>query len=300
MAEGSTKREFFIVDVFAEEKYAGNQLAVFLDGRLYCDEEMQKLAREINFSETVFIFPENGAGRTVKARIFTPAAEVPFAGHPTMGAAYIIAREILTGYVDEVILELPVGRIPVSLTYDAVGNIEKLDMKQIEPSFGPMLDLNTAADILTASVAEIDGRFPSQEVSTGLPFLIIPMKNLAGVKSVQVDQEEMSKLFDRFEARAVLVFCPETYDRKNTLHVRVFAPHLGVYEDPATGSAGGCLAGYLMKYGFFGAGPIDITVEQGYEVGRPSLLRLVASMVDGQISVSVGGKVFLVARGCLL
>ena len=294
------KREFFIVDVFAEEKYAGNQLAVFLDGHLYPEAEMQKLAREMNFSETTFIFPKESSGNVFKTRIFTPEAEVPFAGHPTLGTAYVVAREILTDRVEEVVLDLPAGRIPVSLDYGAAGEIDFLTMSQLEPRFGPLLDAGTAAAVLGVPPAEIDGRFPVQEVSTGLPFLIIPLRSLAGIRSVRVNLAELSRLFDRFEARAVLVFCPETYNRENSLHVRVFAPHLGVREDPATGSAGGCLAGYLLRHGYFGTGRIDLAVEQGYEVGRKSLLRLSGTVADGKISVLVGGRVFPVARGCLL
>ncbi|HUW63622.1 MAG TPA: PhzF family phenazine biosynthesis protein [Spirochaetia bacterium] len=294
------KREFYIVDVFAEEKYAGNQLAVFLDGHLYSDSEMQKLAGEMHFSETVFIFPRESSGHIFKARIFTPADEIPFAGHPTLGTAYVIAREILKDRVEEVVLDLPAGRIPVSLTYDPAGEIENLTMRQLEPRFGPLLNADMAAAALNVPPAEIDPRFPVQEVSTGMPFLIVPLQTLAGIRSARVNLEELNRLFDRFESRAVLVFCPETYDQKNTLHVRVFAPCLGVPEDPATGSAGGCLAGYLLKYGYLGAGQIDITVEQGYEVGRKSLLRLSGNVAEGKISVFVGGRVFTVAKGCLL
>ncbi len=294
------KREFFIVDVFAEEKYAGNQLAVFLDGHLYQEAEMQKLAREMNFSETTFIFPCESAGNLFKARIFTPAAEVPFAGHPSLGTAYVIAREILQDRVEQVVLDLPAGRIPISFSYDATGEPDFLTMRQLEPRFGPVLDALPAATLLGLPPEEIDGRFPAQEVSTGLPFLIIPLRSLAGIRSVRVNLAEFSRLFDRFEARAVLVFCPETCHPENAFHMRVFADFLGVAEDPACGSGGGCLAGYLLKQGYLGGDRINVRVEQGYEVGRKSLLSLSGDVSGGRISIYVGGRVFPVARCCLL
>jgi len=291
---------FYIVDVFAEERYTGNQLAVFLNGHLYSDAEMQKLAREMNYSETTFLFPRESAGNTFKVRIFTPASEVPFAGHPILGTAYIIVKEILKSNVPEVVLDLKAGKIPVSITYRPAGAIESLRMKQIEPRFGPVIDAAAAAAMLSVSEAEIDERFPVQEVSTGLPFLIVPLKTLSGVRAVRVNLDKFARLWNKIEARAVLVFCPETYEKTHDLNVRVFAHHLGVPEDPATGSANGCLAGYLVKYNYFGSGQIALVVEQGYEIGRKSILRLAGNVEDGKINVFVGGKVVPVAKGRLL
>jgi len=293
-------REFFIVDVFAQEKYAGNQLAVFTAGHLYSDVEMQKLATEMHFSESTFIFPRESFGRTFKVRIFTPAAEVPFAGHPTLGTAYVIVKEMLKERVDEVVLDLRAGAVPVRVAYDRDGEIESLTMKQLAPQFGPVLDHDRAAVLLNVPATEVDHRFPVQQVTTGLPFLIVPLRTLAGIRSARVDRAELEKLCDRFTFSAVLAFCPETYAKDNAFHVRVFVDLLGVPEDPATGSGAGCLAGYLLGHGYLKTDRIDITVEQGYQVGRPSLLRLAGNVVGGVISVFVGGKVFGVARGYLL
>jgi len=294
------QREFFIVDVFAQEKYAGNQLAVFTDGHLYSDAEMQKLAAEMHFSETTFIFPRESSGCTFKTRIFTPAAEVPFAGHPTLGTAYVIVREILKRQVEEVVLDLPAGAVPVRVAYDGAGEIESLTMKQLPPRFGPVLEHGAAASLLGLPATEVDDRFPVEEVSTGLPFLIVPLRTLSGIRSARVNRAELDRVLDRFAFPAVLAFCPETCDGQNAFHVRVFVDLLGVPEDPATGSGAGCLTGYLLRHGYLGTDRIDITVEQGYEVGRPSLLRLAGNVDDGVFHVFVGGKVFPVARGYLL
>lgn len=295
-----TVREFYIVDVFAEEKYAGNQLAVFTQGHLYSDEEMLRLTREMNYSESTFIFPEESAGNTFKVRIFTPAQEVPFAGHPTLGTAYIIQKEFLKQPVPEIVLDLKVGKIPVAVTYDVAGQPENLQMKQVEPKFGCVLDAPTAAEILSLPLEAIDARFPVQEVSTGLPFLIVPLKKLQDIRSARVNLERFAQVFDRLEARAILVFCPETYEKESHLNVRVFVHYYGVPEDPATGSGNGCLTGYLVRHRYFGSDRIDIKVEQGYEIGRKSALRLLGNEEDGRVNVFVGGKVVPVARGQLL
>ncbi|HHV58254.1 MAG TPA: PhzF family phenazine biosynthesis protein [Firmicutes bacterium] len=295
-----SEREFYLVDVFAEEKYAGNQLAVFTQGHLYTDAEMQKLTKEMNYSESTFIFPAESAGNTFKVRIFTPAREVPFAGHPTLGTAYVILKEFVRAPVPEVVLDLKVGKIPVAVSYTAAGEIADLVMKQVEPTFGPTVDAAGAAAVLSLPAEAVDTRYPVQEVSTGLPFLIVPLTSLAHVRAAQVNLDRLAHLWERLEARGILVFAPETYTPEGRLNVRVFVHYLGVPEDPATGSGNGCLAGYLVQHNYFGTSSIDIKVEQGYEIGRPSALRLKGHLEDGHINVYVGGRVVPVAKGRLL
>ncbi|NLY50548.1 MAG: PhzF family phenazine biosynthesis protein, partial [Firmicutes bacterium] len=243
-----SEREFYIVDVFAEEKYAGNQLAVFTQGHLYTDAEMQKLTKEMNYSESTFIFPVESAGNTFRVRIFTPAREVPFAGHPTLGTAYVILKKFVHEPVPEVVLDLKVGRIPVAVSYTPSGEIADLIMKQVEPSFGPTVEAAKAAAVLSLPTEAVDRRYPVQEVSTGLPFLIVPLKSLAHVRAARVNLERLAHLWERLEARGLLVFAPETYTPASQLNVRVFCHYLGVPEDPATGSGNGCLAGYLIRH----------------------------------------------------
>jgi len=287
---------FNIVDVFAEEKYAGNQLAVFRDAVDIPDTEMQRIAREMGYSETTFILSQERRDGGYDIRIFTPEEELPFAGHPTLGTAYAIQREIIREPVGTIILNLKVGQIPVTLSY--VGeSIDTLWMKQMPPTFSRTFDADSISQALSLDKIEMDGTFPVQEVSTGLPFIIAPLKTLDAMKQARVDRERYRELIKDTQAKAVLIFCPQTYNKQNDLNVRVFTDYYGVPEDPATGSANGCLAAYLVKYRYFGKDRIDIRVEQGYEIGRPSLLFLRAEDKQGEIDVSVGGKVIMVAKG---
>jgi len=286
---------FYIVDVFAETRYAGNQLAVFRDAQALSDEQMQTFARETNFSETTFILSDAQRDGGYDVRIFTPAAEVPFAGHPTLGTAYVIREEIIGKPVDQVDLNLKVGRIPVTFKQHSNGDI--LWMKQNPPQFGPVSEPAEIADVLRLNEADIDARFPVQEVSTGISFVIVPLKNLDALKRARVDHDKYATWIDSGRPGAVLAFCPETYSDENDLNVRVFVPCYGVEEDPATGSGNGCLAAYLVKNRYFASDRIDIRVEQGYEIDRPSLLRLQAEDREGIIDVNVGGRVVKVAKG---
>jgi trans-2,3-dihydro-3-hydroxyanthranilate isomerase len=287
---------FYMVDVFAERKYAGNQLAVFVPGHNFSNEEMQQAAREMNFSETTFILSDKQQSGGYNVRIFTPGEEVPFAGHPTLGTAYIIREKILSSKQSQVNLNLKVGQIPVSFE-SPVKTGNRLWMKQNEPIFQKTFNAKALAAVLNLSESDIDGRFPIQQVSTGLPFIIVPLKSIEAVKKCQIDKPKYFTLIKDIEAKAILVFTPQTYDPAHQLNVRVFVDYYGIPEDPATGSANGCLAGYLVKHRFFNEDKIDIQVEQGYEIGRPSILYLRGKLENDAIQVYVGGQVIMVAKG---
>jgi trans-2,3-dihydro-3-hydroxyanthranilate isomerase len=284
---------FYIVDVFAEEKYAGNQLAVVRGAGHLPDATLQKIAAEIDYSETTFVLSDEERNSGYDVRIFTPKEEVPFAGHPTLGTAHVIAREIVPGPVERVTLNLKAGRIPVVL-----GDV--LWMDQLPPTFGETLDPASVSRALNLEEANLDKRFPIQEVSTGLPCIVVPLKTLEALKRCQVNLDAYYGLISSTQAKAILAFAPEPYDKANHLSARFFADYYGVPEDPATGSANGCLAAYLVEHGYLGQDPIDIRVEQGYELGRPSLLYLRAERTGYETSVFVGGKVQMVAKGELL
>jgi len=288
---------FYLVDVFAERKYAGNQLAVVNGGAALSAEQMQDIAREMHFSETTFILSHQQRNGGFDVRIFTPSAEVPFAGHPTLGTAYVIRRFIIKKPVRDVLLNLKVGQIPVSFE-SAEKRQETVWMEQVPPSFGKTFSVPQLAQVLQLSLEDFDGRFPVQEVSTGLPFIVVPLKTLAAVKRARVNMERLLELAKGVKA-GVLVFCPETYVEGNDLNVRVFVDLFGVSEDPATGSGNGCLAGYLSRYRYFGADTVNVRVEQGYEIGRRSLLLLKAERKAGSVRVHVGGRVVFVAAGKL-
>lgn len=286
------KLAFYIVDVFAEKKYAGNQLAVFRQAGEISGAEMQTIAREINFSETTFILSDEPNNGGFDVRIFTPKEEVPFAGHPTLGTANIIHSQILCGKSNDLRLNLKIGQIPVSFSDDGYGW-----MRQVQPVFGERHRAETLARITGVELSDIDERFPIQEVSTGMPFFIVPLKSLAALKKAKVDKDKYFDFIQHTAAKGILVFCPETHEPQNDISVRVFVDYHGVPEDPATGSGNGCLAGYLVKYGYFGENAIDIRSEQGYEIGRPSLLLLKAEQDGEAIHISVGGKSIVVAQG---
>jgi trans-2,3-dihydro-3-hydroxyanthranilate isomerase len=287
---------FYIVDVFAERKYEGNQLAVFRKTKDLSDADMQTFAREMHFSETTFIMSDEKRDGGYDVRIFTPEHEIPFAGHPTLGTAFIIQREIIGQSVEKVVLNLRVGQIPVDFKYKGK-DVENLWMKQINPTFGTTFDRQTLSQVLNIDPADIDDRYPIQEVSTGTPFFMVPLKTLSAVKRANINRDRFFSLIENTQAKAILIFCPETIRDDNDLTVRVFADYYGVPEDPATGSANGCLAGYLVKHRYFGKDRIDIKVEQGHQISRPSLLFLKAEKKAEEISVLVGGRVQMVARG---
>jgi trans-2,3-dihydro-3-hydroxyanthranilate isomerase len=288
---------FYLVDVFAEKKYAGNQLAVVADAGKLSSDQMQRIANEFHFSETAFVLSDTMRNGGYDVRIFTPQTELPFAGHPTLGTAFVIRHRISDKTVDTITLNLKVGQIPVTFEKDEKGD-NIIWMHQISPTFGRKLDSQTIANVLNLEVKDIDERFPLQEVSTGIPFIIAPLKNLDSVKRARTDRAKQLELAQHGSAD-ILVFSPETYRKENDLNVRVFVDLLGIPEDPATGSANGCLASYLCRYKYFGNDKINVRVEQGYEITRPSLLRLKAEGQKDKIDVHVGGKATLVATGKL-
>jgi trans-2,3-dihydro-3-hydroxyanthranilate isomerase len=290
---------FYILDVFAEEKYSGNQLAVVRNAASISDDEMLRIAREINFSETVFILSDDKRDGAYDVRIFTPKEEVPFAGHPVLGAAYVIQQEIIQKPLDSLVLNLKIGRIPVRLNYkDDKPDI--LWMELMQPVFGEMVEPGVIAEVLGLETDDIYIIHPAQVVSTGFPFIIVPLKGKSAMKRCRVNKERYLELIENREAKAILVFSPDTYDQKNNLNVRVFADYYGIPEDPATGSANGCLGAYLAKHDYCGGKKISIRVEQGYEIGRRSLLYIDAEEKDGSFDISVGGKVVMVSKGELV
>jgi trans-2,3-dihydro-3-hydroxyanthranilate isomerase len=286
------KLPFYIVDVFAEKKYAGNQLAVFRDAGELSGNDMQQLARETNFSETTFILRDEPRDDGFDVRIFTPGEEVPFAGHPTLGTAHVIRSEMLKGKAEALTLNLKVGKIPVTFGKDGY-----IWMQQVEPEFGKQHPFAPLAAMLNLAAADIEDRFPVQEVSTGLPFFIVPLKTLASLKKAKIDRDKYFAFIRDSWAKGILVFCPEAHEGQNDISVRVFVDCFGIPEDPATGSGNGCLAGYLVKHRYFGKDSIELRSEQGYEIGRPSLLLLKAKQDSARIDISVGGKAVIAAKG---
>ncbi|WP_019241038.1 MULTISPECIES: PhzF family phenazine biosynthesis protein [Bacillus] len=285
------KIKFYLVDVFAENKHEGNQLAVCIpDGSIEKD-EMQKIAREINFSETTFIMSEKEENGGYDVEIFTPDSEIPFAGHPTIGTAHIIRNFLSDKNSSEVMLNLQVGQIPVSFKDQYAW------MQQNPPIFSTQLDVETAAGILQINSEDVNTRYPIEIVSTGLPSIIIPLNSLEAVRRCRVEHHLYNEVLKEYGNANILVFTTETVHSENDLHARVFMFTSGHLEDPATGSANGNLAGYIVENQFFQNHKVSYKVEQGYEIGRPSLLKIEAEKVNNHFSIAVGGQIFVVAKG---
>jgi trans-2,3-dihydro-3-hydroxyanthranilate isomerase len=287
---------FYLVDVFTQEKYAGNQLAVIAGADLLSDEQMQKIANEMHFSETTFLRSKKQSIKQFNVRIFTPETEVPFAGHPTLGTAYVIKHFIAKNKIKQVTLSLKAGNIPV--TFKQQDGNEILWMKQLPPVFGETYQIAQFQALLGLEASDIDNKYPIQEISTGLPFIIVPLKSLDAVKRAKVNQTIMSK-FAKQTLTGILIFAPETYHKDNQLNVRVFVDAFGIPEDPATGSGNGCLAAYLSLNRYLGRSEVNIKVEQGFEINRPSQLHLKVKSKVGKLQVYVGGQVIFIAKGRL-
>lgn len=284
------------MDVFAEAKYEGNQLAVIIDDEGIPSELMQKLAREMHFSETTFITKQDKKNKVFGVRIFTPESELPFAGHPTLGTAYIAQKILLGDKVDNLILDMKAGKIPVEFNYDG-DEPSVLWMKQLPPLFGDIHSIEKFAEFLGLKPEDFDTDYPIQEVSTGVYFYMIPLKTKDALLRVKLDNDKLAEYSRDKKAKWPFMFCRETDSSENQVKARMIT---NFTEDPATGSANGCFAGYLVKHRYFGSSEIDIKVEQGAEVQRPSLLYLKAAEKGKEISVEVGGKVAYVARGRLV
>ncbi|AKU06333.1 PhzF family phenazine biosynthesis protein [Haloferax gibbonsii] len=287
---------FHTVDVFATARYAGNQLAVFEGADALSSEQMAALANEMNYSETTFI--EGGSpDDCYDVRIFTPDGEIPFAGHPTLGTAAVLREHFGAG--DEVTLNLGVGPISVEVRSDGSDD-EQYWMTQNAPEFGAELDRETLAEVLSLDAADFDADWPIQVVSTGLPAVMIPLCDRDALARSEVFVPAYRSFFDDVGVENLFLFCPDPRDDANDFAARMYAPGHGVAEDPATGSANGCLAGYLARHRYFDDDEIEVTVEQGYEMGRPSQLYLEAEDRGGEVAVRVGGRVEFVSKGRLV
>jgi trans-2,3-dihydro-3-hydroxyanthranilate isomerase len=290
-------RSLYLVDVFTDRPCSGNQLAVVTGAKGLNVRQMQAFAREMNFAETTFVMGDRPAGGGWPVRIFTPMSEVPFAGHPTLGTAHVIRHELLGGRVDRVTLSLEAGLTPVFVERD--GKHERYWMRQRFPTFGRRLPRKLIAPVLGLSPADLDSH-PIEEVSTGLATLVVPVRTRRALERIKVDREAMLKLVDGLDAKAVMAFAPGAQGAGHQLTARVFVDYYGVPEDAATGSANGCLASWLVQHRYFDDDAIDLRVEQGVSIGRPSTLHLRAMRTSRGIEVRVGGGVVDIARGTLV
>lgn len=287
------KKECIFIDVFTDIPYSGNQLAVFPDANGLNTKQMQKLANEINYSETTFIFNSGDPEADFEIRIFTVKFELPFAGHPVLGTAYSIMNIFDIWHEKKNILKLKTkaGIVPLEKRNDIVW------MTQKEPEFfGQYMDKKEIADMVNLSPEDIPDSFPIEEVSTGINMLIIPVKNLSAIQRAIGHVNNLNKFFRNKDSLAPYLFTLETMDASAKVHTRFFAPHLGVIEDAATGAAAGPLTAYLLKYDVFGR-CFEIQNEQGIEMGRPSKILMKGEIKDNKYTIMTGGTCVYIGRG---
>lgn len=284
---------FVQVDVFTSQPLEGNSLAVFPDGRELTDDEMQKIAKEMNLSETTFVLPRDAAverERGSRVRIFTVEEELPFAGHPTLGTAFVLRG---SSGVQQVALDLNVGRVPVSFE-EVTGQPVFGEMTQKDPEFGPRHDREAVAHASGLDHGDIDPSLPIQTVSTGVPFTIVPLRGLKNMHSLTVNMKTSAEYLERSGGKFFYFVTRETVDSAARLHARMIFYN---GEDPATGSAAGCAAAWAVEHGVI---PPDqrALIEQGIEMKRPSRIFIRASRKDDRVvNVRVGGNAVETIRG---
>jgi trans-2,3-dihydro-3-hydroxyanthranilate isomerase len=288
---------FTQVDVFTEQVFGGNPLAVFLDGRGLSDGEMQSIAREMNLSETTFVLPTTRPDCAARVRIFTPAREIPFAGHPTVGTAWLLATQRRFGGAPAAVLEEGIGPVAVALEGDPL-RPSFVWMRHRDATFGAeVTDRAGVAAALGLDESDLQPRAPICTGTTGSLFLYVPLRDRAAVDRAVLEVSAMRRAFGDAALPGVFVFAAE---RPDGAYSRMFAPHTsGVPEDPATGSASGPLGAYLVTYGLIAPGEaVKIVSEQGTKMGRPSFVHIRLRAQGGAVTdISVGGSVVPVLEG---
>ncbi len=296
---------FYTLDVFTDQRFGGNQLAVLPEARGLTAQQMQQIAREFNYSETVFMFPPEQPDHTRRVRIFTPGAEVPFAGHPTVGAAFVLGASgavALTGERTQVILEENVGPVPVTIFARAGQPVGAQLTTARLPEFGPPPPASAAlAEMLSLAPEDLrSDEFTPQAASCGLPFLIVPLQNRDALARARLRRDVWEQVLANEWAPWPYLICFDPELPTSQVRARMFAPDVGVEEDPATGSAAAALAGYLGVRDPTTTGTLRWVVEQGFEMGRPSILEVEADKHNGAITaVRVGGACVLVSEGVI-
>lgn len=293
--------DYALVDVFAEQPLAGNQLAIFTDARGLSGNEMQALARETNLSETTFILPraaEIERERGIQVRIFTVAEELEFAGHPTLGtASWLYTNHATLRGAEQVTLDLRVGPIPVRFRTPAAGDRGVYGtMKQNDPIFGDIHDPAIIADALGLSADDLDPELPIQTVSTGMAFCVVTLKSLAVAKRLEIPKQKAQAYLERSDAKFFHCITRAEAASGADWHARM---QFYNGEDPATGSASGCTIAYLVRHGLAASGQ-QVVIEQGIEMLRPSRIHVSATIAGEVVSeVFVGGRTIPVAMGRL-
>lgn len=294
---------FLTCDVFTNRLFGGNQLAVFPDARGIAPELMAPIAKEFNYSETTFVLPPDDPSHTAKVRIFTPGGELQFAGHPTVGTAHVLATigaVKLTGDETKIVFEEGVGPIPVTIrSKDGKPEFAQLSVARLPEVGSPPPSAATLAAALSLSPDDlVQGNMQPETVSCGTPFLLIPLRTRDAVRRSRVKLDLFQAALRDYITSMVMVFAMDAEHAGHDVRARMFAPTIGVPEDPATGSACSSLSGYLAARDPRRDGTLRWVVEQGFEMGRPSILELEADKKAGAITaVRVGGQTVMVQDG---
>lgn len=292
---------YYLCDVFTDTRFGGNQLAVLPQAVGLSSERMQQVAREFNFSETTFVLPPEEAGHTAQVRIFTPMAEVPFAGHPNIGTAFVLATTGRLGAIDtalSVMFEERAGLVPITIRKRPDQSVWCELTAPERLSLGKTVDVGTIAAILSLTADDIVTRTHLPQVaSVGLPFLFVEVRDRAALERVRVNREKLETLVTDSIPSLVHVYT-QSDDTALDIRARVFAPLFGVPEDPATGSANCALAGLLSHSAQHSQGLDSWRIAQGVELGRPSLLEARAEKREGVVTDTwIGGACVLVGEG---
>jgi trans-2,3-dihydro-3-hydroxyanthranilate isomerase len=293
---------FVTLDVFTQTRLAGNPLAVVIDADGLEQPQMQALAREFNLPETVFILQPADSGNRARLRIFTPAAELPFAGHPTVGTAVLLGCMTGTGSAREFVLEEAIGLVRCRVTSN--GHTEghaRFDVPRLPVDAGRGPDRKSAAEALNLAEADIGfGDFRPQRWSAGVVLTFVPVRNLEAIRRARPNGARFDAVFGGETPAMTYLFCAETAEASHHFHARMFAPALGIPEDPATGAAAAAFAGMLSASGGLRDGRHDLRIEQGYEMGRPSLIELGLEREKGTLVVAtIGGHAVIVSEGTI-
>ena len=285
---------FYQVDVFTDHIFGGNPLAVFTKCQSFKEEHLQKVAREMNLSETTFVYPSSTEEADFDVRIFTPTREIPFAGHPTLGTAFVLRKNGLAiRKTNPLRLNFKAGIIPVWAEQDK-------EFMQHPPA-KILHEVNHSEPIAKAlglSFNQLDSNLPIQVVSTGFPALLVAVKSLKDMQEININLHNLRDILKPLDIGMIYPFCHETDRPENSLHSRAFAPDLGILEDPATGSVAGAMGAYWAIQQ--NKENINIVIEQGFEMERPSLIEVEVSRKAGKIqTIRVGGKTQAVFSGNL-
>lgn len=300
------QRSYAVYDVFTDRTLAGNPLAVVFDAEGLDEGAMQAIAREFNLSETVFVLPPEHAAQTARIRIFMPGGELPFAGHPTVGTAVALAeRNGIGDELDQIILlGETVGNIRCAVRREDDIGYAEFDLPRLPEPYP--CDIDPAAVAAALRLDPQDIGFENHAISAwtaGVPYYCVPVRGLDAARRAELDVQQWTRLFDETDPLKIecpYVYCRETVNHECAFHARMFAPHHGIPEDPATGSAAAAFAGAIRHFDGLSDGPITLPIEQGVEMGRPSFIRLEIEAAGGEIhSARIGGAAVKVAEGTL-